>query len=135
MYSRKVIEEFTNPKNVGTIEDADGIGEIGSTVDGDIITIYIKVKDDVLEDVRFKTFGCVVAISTSTMVTQLAKGKTIDEALDIKNADVVEALGGLPEDKTRCSGFALDALFKAIENYRGERDSLKTRKDSCENHL
>ncbi|MDW7733575.1 MAG: iron-sulfur cluster assembly scaffold protein [Methanolobus sp.] len=119
MYSRKVIEEFTNPKNVGVIEDADGVGETGSTVDGDIITIYIKVKDDVLEDVRFKTFGCVVAISTSTMVTQLAKGKTIDEALALKNKDVIDALGGLPEDKTRCSGFALVALHRAIEDYRG----------------
>ncbi len=120
MYSRKVIEEFTNPKNVGAIEDADGVGETGSTVDGDIITIYIKVKDNVLEDVKFKTFGCVVAISTSTMVTQLAKGKTIDEALKLTNKDVIEALGGLPEDKTRCSGFALVALHKAIEDYRGK---------------
>lgn len=120
MYSRKVIEEFTNPKNVGVIEDADGVGETGSTVDGDIITIYIKVKDNVLEDVKFKTFGCVVAISTSTMVTQLAKGKTIDEALKLTNKDVIEALGGLPEDKTRCSGFALVALHKAIEDYRGK---------------
>ncbi len=120
MYSRKVIEEFTNPKNVGVIEDADGVGETGSTVDGDIITIYIKVNDDVLEDVKFKTFGCVVAISTSTMVTQLAKGKTIDEALKLTNKDVIDALGGLPEDKTRCSGFALVALHKAIEDYRGK---------------
>ncbi len=120
MYSRKVIEEFTNPKNVGIIEDADGVGETGSTVDGDIITIYIKVKDNVLEDVKFKTFGCVVAISTSTMVTQLAKGKTIDEALELTNKDVIDALGGLPEDKTRCSGFALVALHKAIEDYRGK---------------
>jgi len=120
MYSRKVIEEFTNPKNVGVIEDADGVGETGSTVDGDIITIYIKVKDNVLEDVKFKTFGCVVAISTSTMVTQLAKGKTIDEALELTNKDVIDALGGLPEDKTRCSGFALVALHKAIEDYRGK---------------
>ncbi|TGC11041.1 iron-sulfur cluster assembly scaffold protein [Methanolobus halotolerans] len=118
MYSRKVIEEFTDPKNVGVIEDADGVGETGSTVDGDIITIYIKVKDEVLEDVRFKTFGCVVAISTSTMVTQLAKGKKIDEALKITNKDVIDALGGLPEDKRRCSGFALAALHKAIEDYK-----------------
>ena len=124
MYSRKVIEEFTNPKNVGVIEDADGVGEIGSTVDGDIITIYIKVKDGMLEDVKFKTFGCVVAISTSTMVTQLAKGKSIDEALNIKNDDVIEALDGLPEDKNRCSGFALEALKKAIEDY-GERETAE----------
>lgn len=121
MYSRKTIEEFTNPKNVGVIEDADGVGEVGSTVDGDVITMYVKVKDDVLTDVKFKTFGCVVAISTSTMVTQLAKGKTIEEALAISNEDVQEALGGLPEGKGRCSGFALDALHKAIEDYRNKK--------------
>lgn len=118
MYSKKTIEEFTNPKNVGVIEDADGVGEIGSTVDGDVITMYIKVDNGILTDVRFKTFGCVVAISTSTMVTQLAKGKTIEEALAISNEDVQEALGGLPQGKNRCSGFALDALYKAIEDYR-----------------
>ncbi|WP_406660104.1 iron-sulfur cluster assembly scaffold protein [Methanolobus sp. ZRKC3] len=117
MYSKKVIEQFTGPVNVGTIEDADGVGEVGSTVDGDIITIYIKVEDNVLTDVKFKTFGCVVAISTSTMVTQLAKGKTVEEALNITNDDVLDALDGLPEGKRRCSGFALDALNKAIENY------------------
>lgn len=117
MYSKKVIEQFTNPQNVGTIEDADGIGEVGSTVDGDIITIYIKVDSGVLSEVKFKTFGCVVAISTSTMVTQLAKGKTIEEAQNITNDDVLNALDGLPEGKDRCSGFALDALHKAIENY------------------
>lgn len=117
MYSKKVIEQFTNPLNVGTIEDADGVGEVGSTVDGDIITIYIKVDAGVLSEVKFKTFGCVVAISTSTMVTQLAKGKTIEEAQSITNDDVLNALDGLPEGKDRCSGFALDALRKAIENY------------------
>ncbi|WP_319509015.1 iron-sulfur cluster assembly scaffold protein [uncultured Methanolobus sp.] len=118
MYSKKVIEEFSNPKNVGSIEDADGVGEIGSTVDGDIINISIKVKDNVIEDVKFKTFGCVVAISTSSMVTNLAKGKTIDEALALDNEDVINALEGLPEGKDRCSGFALDALKLAIEDYR-----------------
>ncbi|WMW21945.1 iron-sulfur cluster assembly scaffold protein [Methanolobus mangrovi] len=118
MYSKKVIEEFSNPKNVGSIEDADGVGEIGSTIDGDIINISIKVKDNVIEDVKFKTFGCVVAISTSSMVTNLAKGKTIDEALALDNEDVINALEGLPEGKDRCSGFALDALKLAIEDYR-----------------
>ncbi|AFV24214.1 nitrogen-fixing NifU-like protein [Methanolobus psychrophilus R15] len=120
MYSKKIIEEFTNPKNVGIIEGADGVGEIGSTIDGDVITVYIKVEDDVLTDVKFKTFGCVVAISTSTMVTQLAKGKTVEEALAISNEDVQDALGGLPKGKDRCSGFALDALHKAIEDYRSK---------------
>ncbi|MDG6243036.1 MAG: iron-sulfur cluster assembly scaffold protein [Methanolobus sp.] len=117
MYSKKVIEEFSSPENVGTIEDADGVGEIGSTVDGDIITISVRVKDNVLEDVKFKTFGCVVAISTSSMVTRLAKGRTIDEALALTNKDVIDALGGLPEGKDRCSGFALDALKLAVDDY------------------
>ncbi len=118
LYSKKVIEEFSNPSNVGSIENADGVGEIGSTVDGDIINISIKVRDNVLEDVKFKTFGCVVAISTSSMVTKLSKGKTIDEVLELKNEDVIEALEGLPEGKDRCSGFALDALKMAIEDYK-----------------
>ncbi|SFM46381.1 iron-sulfur cluster assembly scaffold protein [Methanolobus profundi] len=118
MYSKKVIEEFSNPHNVGVIEDADGVGEIGSTVDGDIINISIKVKDDVIEDIKFKTFGCVVAISTSSAVTRLAKGKNVDEALELANEDVLEALGGLPEGKDKCSGFALDALKLAIEDYQ-----------------
>jgi len=121
MYSKKIIEEFTNPKNVGIIEDADGIGEIGSTIDGDVITMYIKVDNGVLTDVRFKTFGCVVAISTSTMVTQLAKGKTVEDALAISNEDVQHALGGLPQGKDRCSGFALDALHKAIDDHRSKK--------------
>lgn len=103
---------------MGTIEDADGVGEIGSTVDGDIINISIKIKDNLIEDVKFKTFGCVVAISTSSMVTNLAKGKTIDEALALTNKDVITALDGLPEGKDRCSGFALDALKLAIEDYQ-----------------
>ncbi len=117
MYSKRVIEEFSSPVNVGSIDNADGVGEIGSTVDGDVINISIKVKDNVLEDVRFRTFGCVVAISTSSMVTRLARGKTIDEALALTNEDVINALDGLPQGKDRCSGFALDALKKAIEDY------------------
>lgn len=122
MYSKQVIEEFSNPHNVGVIEDADGVGEIGSTVDGDIINISIKVKDDVIEDVKFRTFGCVVAISTSSAVTRLAKGKNVAEALELANEDVLEALGGLPEGKDRCSGFALDALKLAIEDYQKKNE-------------
>jgi nitrogen fixation NifU-like protein len=118
LYSKKVVEEFSNPANVGVIEDADGVGEIGSTVDGDIINISIKVKDNVLEDVKFKTFGCVVAISTSSAVTRLAKGKTVDEAMEITDEDVINYLNGLPEGKDRCSGFALDALKMAIEDFK-----------------
>lgn len=120
LYSKKVVEEFSNPANVGVIEDADGVGEIGSTVDGDIINISIKVKDNVLEDVKFKTFGCVVAISTSSAVTRLAKGKTVDEAMEITGEDVINSLGGLPEGKDRCSGFALDALKMAIEDFKNK---------------
>lgn len=118
MYSKKVVEEFSNPANVGVIEDADGVGEIGSTIDGDIINISIKVKDNILEDVKFKTFGCVVAISTSSAVTKLAKGKTVDEAMEITDEDVINYLDGLPEGKDRCSGFALDALKMAIEDFK-----------------
>ncbi|MBP1907906.1 iron-sulfur cluster assembly scaffold protein [Methanolobus bombayensis] len=117
LYSKKVIEEFSSPANVGFIEDADGVGEIGSTVDGDIINISIKVKDNILEDVKFKTFGCVVAISTSSAVSRLAKGKRVDEAMALTNEDVINYLDGLPEGKDRCSGFALDALKMAIEDY------------------
>jgi nitrogen fixation NifU-like protein len=113
-----VIEEFSNPHNVGVIENADGVGEIGSTVDGDIINISIKVTNNILEDVKFKTFGCVVAISTSSAVTRLAKGKTVEEALSLSNDDILTALDGLPEGKDRCSGFALDALKLAIEDYQ-----------------
>lgn len=118
LYSKKVVEEFSNPANVGVIEDADGVGEIGSTIDGDIINISIKVKDNILEDVKFKTFGCVVAISTSSAVTRLAKGKTVDEAMEITDEDVINYLDGLPEGKDRCSGFALDALKMAIEDFK-----------------
>lgn len=120
MYSRQVIEEFSNPHNAGVVENANGSGEIGSTVDGDIINISIRVKDGILEDVKFKTFGCVVAISTSSVVTRLAKGKTVDQALSITNEDVISVLGGLPEGKEKCSGFALDALRLAIEDYHGK---------------
>ncbi|TQD26704.1 iron-sulfur cluster assembly scaffold protein [Methanolobus vulcani] len=117
MYSKKVMEEFSNPANVGVVEDADGVGEVGSTIDGDIINISIKVKDNILEDVKFKTFGCVVAISTSSAVVKLAKGKTVDEAMALTNEDVISYLDGLPEGKDRCSGFALDALKMAINDY------------------
>lgn len=117
VYSKKVIEEFSNPGNVGIIEDADGVGEVGSTVDGDIINISIKVKDDKINDIKFKTFGCVVAISTSSMVTRMAKGKKIDEALDLTDEDVINSLDGLPEGKDNCSGFALEALKLAIADY------------------
>lgn len=117
-YSEKVMEHFQNPRNVGEIKDADGIGEVGNPVCGDMMTFYIKVKDNKLEDVKFKTFGCGAAIAVSSMVSELAKGKTIDEALKITNASVAQELGGLPPNKMHCSNLGADALHKAIENYK-----------------
>ena len=118
MYTEKVMEHFRNPHNMGEILDADGVGTVGNPVCGDLMTIYIKVKDDRLTDVKFKTFGCGAAISTSSMVTDLAKGKTLDEALKITRANVAENLGGLPAVKMHCSNLAADALHAAIEDYR-----------------
>jgi nitrogen fixation NifU-like protein len=120
MYSRKLLEEFTDPKNVGVIEHADGVGQLGNPADGDVITIYIKVKDGVLADVKFKTFGCAAAIATSSMVTQMAKGRTIEEAMNITKEVVAEALGGLPPGKMVCSNFAPDTLRMAIEDYQNK---------------
>lgn len=118
MYSAKVMEHFQNPRNVGEIEDADGVGEIGNPVCGDIMKLYIKVKDDRIIDAKFKTFGCGAAIATSSMVTELVKGKTLEEAEKISRNTVAEALDGLPPIKMHCSNLAADALHKAIEYYR-----------------
>jgi nitrogen fixation protein NifU and related proteins len=118
MYSELVMEHFSNPRNVGEIPDADGVGTEGNPVCGDIMKITIKVKDDRIEDVKFKTFGCGAAIATSSMVTEMVKGKTLDEALDVSNKAVAEALGGLPAQKMHCSNLAADALHKAIADYR-----------------
>ncbi|MGB9905242.1 MAG: Fe-S cluster assembly scaffold protein NifU, partial [Desulfotomaculales bacterium] len=116
MYSEKVMEHFTNPRNVGEIPDADGVGEVGNPTCGDIMKIFIKVKDDVITDIKFKTFGCGAAIATSSMVTEMAKGKTIAEALKLSNRQVAEALEGLPPQKMHCSNLAADALHDAIKN-------------------
>lgn len=118
MYSDLVMEHFRNPRNVGEIPDPDGVGSEGNPVCGDIMKIYIKVKDNRIEDAKFQTFGCGAAIATSSMVTEMVKGKTLDEALDISNKTVAEALGGLPPTKMHCSNLAADALHKAIEDYR-----------------
>ncbi|MBI5680190.1 MAG: Fe-S cluster assembly scaffold protein NifU [Methanobacterium sp.] len=118
MYSDKVMEHFQNPRNVGEIEDANGIGTVGNPTCGDLMTIYIKVKDDVIEDIKFKTFGCGAAIATSSMVTEMAMGKTIEEALEITRNDVADNLEGLPPVKMHCSNLAADALHAAIDNYR-----------------
>ena len=129
MYSDKVMEHFKNPRNVGEIKDADGIGEVGNPVCGDIMKIYIKVKDGKIVDCKFKTFGCGAAIATSSMVTEMVKGKTIDEALKITNKTVAEALGGLPPIKMHCSNLAADGLIKAIENYQKKSQDLKEKVD------
>jgi nitrogen fixation NifU-like protein len=121
MYSELVMEHFRNPRNVGVIEDADGMGEVGNPQCGDIMHITIKVKDDVLEDVKFQTLGCGAAIATSSMVTEMAKGKQLDEALEITNKAVAEALGGLPPAKMHCSNLAADGLRAAIDDYRARQ--------------
>lgn len=115
------MEHFSNPRNVGEIEDADGIGEVGNPVCGDMMTIYIKVDDGRLSDVKFKTFGCGAAIATSSMITELAKGKTIEEALEISRDDVADSLDGLPPVKMHCSNLAADGLHAAIEDYKNKK--------------
>ena len=121
MYSDKVMDHFTNPRNVGEIADADGIGEEGNPVCGDAMKIFIKVKDDVITDLKFKTFGCASAIAVSSMVTEMAKGMTIEEASKITKASLAEALDGLPPQKMHCSNLGADALHKAIEDYKSKK--------------
>ncbi len=118
MYTEKVMDHFENPRNVGEISDADGVGQVGNPTCGDIMKIYIKVDQNTISDVRFKTFGCGAAIATSSMVTELVKGKTLEEALQISNNSVAEALDGLPPKKMHCSNLAADALHAAIKDYR-----------------
>ena len=118
IYSEKVMDHFQNPRNVGVLKDADGVGQVGNPVCGDMMTFYIKVKDNRIDDVRFQTFGCGAAIAVSSMVSEMAIGKTIEDALKITNKRVAEELGGLPKNKLHCSNLGADALHKAIENYR-----------------
>ncbi|MCD6183366.1 MAG: Fe-S cluster assembly scaffold protein NifU [Thermovirga sp.] len=125
MYSEKVMELFMNPKNAGKIEDADGIGEVGNPQCGDIMKIYIKVENDVITDIKFETFGCASAIASSSMVTGMVKGKTIDEALKVTNRDVLEELGGLPPQKVHCSLLAEEGIKAAIEDYRKRKEGKK----------
>ena len=122
MYSEKVLDHFKNPRNVGELEDADGEGTVGNPVCGDMMTMYIKVEDEKIEDIKFKTFGCGAAIATSSMTTELAKGKTLDEAINISRQDVADALDGLPPVKMHCSNLAADALHEAIKNYREKKE-------------
>lgn len=125
MYSDKVLDHFKNPRNVGEIEDADSEGTVGNPVCGDMMTMYIKVKDDKIEDIKFKTFGCGAAIATSSMTTELAKGKTLNEALEISRQDVADALDGLPPVKMHCSNLAADALHEAVKKYKEEKQHEK----------
>lgn len=118
LYNDIVMDHFSDPRNAGEMPDADAVGEVGNPVDGDKIKIYIKVKDNVLIDVKFRTFGCGAAIAASSMVTVMAMNRTIEDALKIRNEDVSEALGGLPENKLQCSNIAADALHNAIKNYK-----------------
>ena len=125
MYSNKVMDHFTHPRNTGEIINADGVGTVGNPTCGDLMTMYIKVKNKRIEDIKFKTFGCGAAIATSSMTTELAKGKTIDEAMKISRASVAESLGGLPKVKMHCSNLAADALHAAIEDYKGKLGKAK----------
>ncbi|MGD8544836.1 MAG: Fe-S cluster assembly scaffold protein NifU [Candidatus Bathyarchaeota archaeon] len=128
MYSDKVMEHFKNPKNMGEIPDADGVGTVGNPVCGDLMTIYIKVKDNRIANIGFKTFGCGAAIATSSMTTELAKGKTLEEALKITRGDVADALDGLPPVKMHCSNLAADALHAAIKDYQKKQGTDKEMK-------
>lgn len=128
MYNEVVMEHFKNPRNVGEITDADGVGEVGNPACGDIMAFYIKVKDNVLEDVKFKTFGCGAAIAVSSMVSELAIGKTLDEAMNITNQSVLEALDGLPKKKHHCSNLGADALHRAIEDFQAKQQGTEFKK-------
>jgi len=121
IYNEKVMDHFMHPRNVGEIEDADGIGEVGNPVCGDMMTFYIKVKDEHLEDVKFKTFGCGAAIAVSSMVSEMAKGKKLDEVMKITPNSVVDELEGLPKNKFHCSNLGAQALHKAITDYRKKK--------------
>lgn len=121
MYNEKVMDVFKNPKNVGEIENPDGIGTVGNEVCGDIMQITLRIKDNVIEDAKFKTFGCAAAIATSSTATEMIKGMTLDEALKVTNKSVIEKLGGLPPQKIHCSVLAEEAIKKAIDDYRAKQ--------------
>lgn len=136
MYNAKVLEIFKNPKNVGSLKGANGIGKVGNASCGDIMKIYLKISDDgIIEDAKFKTFGCAAAITTTSVATELIKGKTIEEALQVKNSQIVEILGGLPAQKIHCSILAEEAIKSAVEDYykRKEKAEKKAEKESGEN--
>ncbi len=122
MYSEKVMEHFSCPHNMGELKDANAIGEVGNAKCGDIMRMFLKIEDDIIKDASFKTFGCCAAIASSSVATDLVKGKSVEEALSIKNSDVVEQLDGLPPVKVHCSVLAEEAIRKAIENYKNEQN-------------
>lgn len=121
MYNEKIMDHFQNPRNAGDMEDADGIGTVGNPTCGDIMTLYIKIENDIIVDIKFKTFGCGAAIASSSYTTELVKGKSIDEVLKFTRRNVSDGLGGLPPIKMHCSNLALDALKEAIDDYRSKQ--------------
>jgi len=128
MYNKTVMDHFRNPRNVGVIEKADGVGEVGNPLCGDIMTIYLKIEDERIEDIKFQTFGCGSAIAVSSMLTEIAKGKSLEDARLITNKDVAQALEGLPKNKLHCSNLGADALQMAIKNYEDQKAGI-TRPD------
>lgn len=137
MYSKTVMDHFKNPRNVGVIEDADGVGEVGNPLCGDMMSIYLKIGDEYIKDIKFQTFGCGAAIAVSSMLTEIAKGKSIEEAKRISNKDVAKALEGLPNNKLHCSNLGADALHMAIKDYedrRTERPKTEPRRREKHEH-
>lgn len=134
MYSEKVMDHFSNPRNVGEIENADGVGEVGNAVCGDIMKVYLKIEDNTITDAKFKTFGCGAAIATSSMATEMIKGKTIEEALELTNKAVIEALDGLPPAKIHCSVLAEEAVKSAIANYYDNNGIEHNIQTECDGH-
>jgi len=130
VYTEKVMDHFRNPRNVGVIDNADGVGEVGNPVCGDMMTFYIQVKEGVITDVKYQTFGCGAAIAVSSMISELAIGKTLEEARNLTNNMVAEALGGLPEQKHHCSNLGADALHKAIEDYMTKHSDALLKKEN-----
>ena len=124
MYNKTVMDHFRNPRNVGVIEDADGVGEVGNPLCGDMMTIYLKIDDERIDDIKFQTFGCGSAIAVSSMLTEIAKGKSLEEAKKITNKDVAEALEGLPKNKLHCSNLGADALQMAIKDYEDRKAGI-----------
>ena len=132
LYNETVMEHFMNPRNMGDLKDADGVGEVGAAACGDIMKISLKIKDGKIEDARFKTFGCGSAIASSSMATELIKGRSIDEAMNFSNQEVVDALGGLPPVKIHCSVLAEEALKAALEDYLKKHPEMATKSEKQE---